>query len=132
MIGVQTKGLAHDLIHALVGVTFDALHQAHHDRVPRNQALEFGKGHTGELGRNGHHDDFGVLDGLPAVAGGGHIAWQLFHYGKAHAVVVMVADAFHDLRLDGPHGHIVAGIGEHLPEGGAPCTGAQHGHICHY
>ena len=118
----QVEGFAHDLVHALVGVALEAFHQADHDGVFGDQSLEIGECHAGELGGDGHNHDFGSLDRFGTVAGGGHALRQLLNGGQADTVVPVVADIFDDFRLTGPHGHLIAGIRQHLTESGTPCS----------
>ena len=93
--------------------------------------MNSGERDAGELCGDGHDHNVGVGYGFGTVAGGGHVAWQHFHAGQANTVVMVVANAFHNLRFDGPHSHIVACIGKHLTESGSPSSCAQYRHVRH-
>ena len=43
----------------------------------------------------------------------------------------MLVDVRDDFRLDRPHGHGVARVGENLAERGSPCSCTQDGDVCH-
>ena len=80
---------------------------------------------------DGHNDDLRIGDRLGAIAGGGHGIGQARDAWQAHVIAMVCVNAFDDFRFDGPHGHAVASICEHLPECGSPGSCSQHGDIGH-
>ena len=87
-----------------------------------NQSPELNECHTGELGGDGHDHNIGILDGFGAIASGGDGIRQLLDRRQANTIAPIVPDILDDFRFTGPHGHVIAGIRQHLAESSTPCS----------